>query len=198
MEIWASAQVPSPRSDLISQNERRGGGPCSGRRRAKVSLISIDAAWMIAYWQYAGVHGLGVYLVSRKHVAYYQRCAGGGGVPSSTSGTCARVCWLVEASPKAKSPTPVMPARVWLWTGELLPAMQRLRRLTTPACRCCCARSNAVWPSLLVRIGAAPARSSNSAQFAHPCHAAYMSGVNPFVKASKSTPCHSSRDTHCA
>ena len=25
MEIWASAQVPSPRSDLISQNEPRGG-----------------------------------------------------------------------------------------------------------------------------------------------------------------------------
>ena len=27
MEIWASAQVPSPRSDLISQNERRGSRP---------------------------------------------------------------------------------------------------------------------------------------------------------------------------
>ena len=33
MEIWASAQVPSPRSDLISQNERRGGAARERRRR---------------------------------------------------------------------------------------------------------------------------------------------------------------------
>ena len=32
MEIWASAQVPSPRSDIISQNERRGRGRRRGSR----------------------------------------------------------------------------------------------------------------------------------------------------------------------
>ena len=39
MEIWASAQVPSPRSDLISQNERR--GRARGPARAQHEIISL-------------------------------------------------------------------------------------------------------------------------------------------------------------
>ena len=43
MEIWASAQVPSPRSDLISQNERRGRRVAAATAPARVTLTESPA-----------------------------------------------------------------------------------------------------------------------------------------------------------